>query len=144
MTTAQDWGPSTDADSAGGPPPSRRQRVRAWMRGGSFGPTGLTRRGCLLVLASALVVAVPVVAVSAPVVAAGAGVAAVSVVVVVVVVAESVVVVAGAVVVVVAVSVSTASSLPMKLDSSHQASARASRIPMISGSGEAFFSTGST
>ncbi|PPI00135.1 hypothetical protein C5C95_06070 [Rathayibacter sp. AY1B7] len=62
MTTAQDWGPSTDADSAGGPLASRRQRVRAWMRGGSFGPTGLTRRGCLLVLASVLVVAVPVVA----------------------------------------------------------------------------------
>ncbi|QHC67915.1 hypothetical protein GSU68_15975 [Rathayibacter sp. VKM Ac-2759] len=38
-----------------------RLRLRAWLRGGSFGPTELSRRGCLLVLASVLAVLIPVV-----------------------------------------------------------------------------------
>lgn len=35
--------------------------LRAWLRRGSFGPTGLTHRGCLLVALSVLAVVVPVV-----------------------------------------------------------------------------------
>ncbi|NQX13321.1 hypothetical protein HQQ80_16970 [Microbacteriaceae bacterium VKM Ac-2855] len=37
-----------------------RRSLRLWLRGGSFGPTGLSRRACLLVAGSILAVLVPI------------------------------------------------------------------------------------
>ncbi|MWV51335.1 hypothetical protein GRS96_18855 [Rathayibacter sp. VKM Ac-2803] len=41
-------------------PATARLRLGEWLRGGSFGPTDLTRRGCLLVLVSIFAVLIPV------------------------------------------------------------------------------------
>ncbi|QHC67912.1 hypothetical protein GSU68_15960 [Rathayibacter sp. VKM Ac-2759] len=40
---------------------SARQGLRAWLRGGAFGPTELSRRGVILVVVSVVVVVIPVV-----------------------------------------------------------------------------------
>jgi hypothetical protein len=53
----------TDADAPPerlGSDASRRSRLRAWLRAGSFGPTDLSHRGLLLVLLSVVLVLVPV------------------------------------------------------------------------------------
>lgn len=47
-------------DSPPSPAPVGDRAVRAWLRGGSLGPTALSRRGGILVLLSILLVLVPI------------------------------------------------------------------------------------